>query len=597
MRHDESALTHRANLLRVLVGSGFLLLFVALFSLQVLQQSDFAAKALENRQFRERVRAPRGRVLDRNGITLVDNRHQARLSLSLAGLKKDNPTFMRLTELLELDGDLVLVRSASRREADRATILKHANVEQIAIVEEHRSQLPDVQLNIEPLRQYRFGSMAAHVLGYIGEVDPEDVAASGRFGPYASGDMKGVSGLEGYVENLLRGRHGTKVVEVNAANHVVGELEGAGRPVIPGVHFYLSLSQPLQKALEELLEGRIGSGVVLEVPTGDILAIASSPSFDPNLFAGGLDITEWKRLESDPRQPLYNRSLQGAYPPGSPYKLIGAACALELGRVNPSTVFQPCTGSYRFGNRIFRCWQRTEGHGLLDLEGAIIESCDVYFYQLGQLLTIDELAATARRFGLGESSGLEFEADRSGLVPDSDFYDRRFGRGQWTRGVLLNNIIGQGELLATPLQMARAYAALGGDGHLYRPNLILARENASGVREVRRVRRVSETVCSDRVRSFLKRALLQVVEHEEGTGGLAQLRGIAVAGKTGTAENPHGEDHAWFVAYAPAEDPEIAVALIVENAGHGGAIAAPMVRALMNEYFSARQPLSGELGK
>jgi len=594
VHRDESARALRAGLLRLVMASGFVAILMGLVSLQVLRQHSFAEQARENRQYRERVRAPRGRVFDRNGVTLVDNRYQARVTIRRSQFRVGDPSFERLVELLDLDAQRVIKAKTARARGDRVTVLRYANVTQIALVEEHRAELPGVTLSIEPRRDYRYGSMAAHILGYVGEVDPSDVGDSGRFGRYAPGDMKGVSGLEGYAEDLLAGRHGTKVVEVNAANQVVGALAGAGQPVIPGVHFYLTLSQPLQARLEELLTGLTGSGVVLEVSTGDILAVASSPSFDPNLFAGGLDLEEWQRLEGDPKQPLYNRSFHGAYPPGSPYKLITAACALENKRITPASTFEPCNGAYRFGNRTFRCWERAEGHGLLDLEGAIVESCDIYFYQVAQLLTVDELAATARSFGLGNPVNIEFGSDRAGLVPDSDFFDRRFGKGRWTRGHLLNIAIGQGDLLVTPIQMARTFAAIGGDGRLYRPNLILARENASGVREVRRVRRLAEPICSERVRGILRRAMLKVVHDEEGTGGLAQVAGVSVAGKTGTSENPHGEDHAWFVAYAPAEDPEVAVALIVENAGHGGEIAAPIVGKLLSDYFSRDEPRAEE---
>jgi penicillin-binding protein 2 len=216
--------------------------------------------------------------------------------------------------------------------------------------------------------------------------------------------------------------------------------------------------------------------------------------------------------------------------------------------------------------------------------GAIVNSCDVYFYQVGQMLTIDELAETARRFGMGARSGIELAGEVAGLVPTSAYYDQKLGKNGWGEGVMLNNAIGQGELLATPLQMARMYAAIGGDGYLYRPNIILARENVYGVREVRQVRRSAEPICAPAVHAFLQEAMRQVVSG--GTGTLAKVEGVEVAGKTGTAQNPHGGDHAWFVAYAPADRPEVAVALIVENAGHGGSVAAPIVSKLLTTYFS-----------
>ena len=591
MQGAERDLIARAHALRILMGLGFLAVLAGIFSLQVVQYREYAAQARENRQYRQRVTAPRGRIHDRNGVTLVDNRHQARLTIDRPAVAPSDTVLTRLAELLEIPVDRLLERSS--RDGDKTVLLKHADVREIAVVEEHRLQLPSVHLELAPRRDYQFGSLASHLLGYVGEVDRTDVGASDRFGKYAPGDMKGKTGLEAYGEELLRGRAGVRLVEVNAAQRVVAELDEGSVPVVPGVHFYMTISQPLQSKLEQLLEGRAGAGIVMEVRTGDILASASLPAFEPNRFAGGITDADWTQLEADPNKPLYHRTLRGTYPPGSPYKLITAAAALERGRVSPYTTFEPCFGSYRMGNRVYRCWERERGHGTLDLRAAIVQSCDVYFYQLVQRLTLDELAETAQRFGFGRPTGVEFGSEAAGLVPDSEFYDERLGPGGFTKGYLLNNAIGQGELLVTPLQMVRSFAALGGDGHLYRPHLILARENASGVRELRHVRRQSEPICSPKVRDFLRSAMYDVVASERGTGGLAEVEGIRIAGKTGTAENPHGEDHAWFVAYAPADDPEVAVAVIVENSGHGGSIAAPIVGALLRHYFG----LETEIGR
>jgi penicillin-binding protein 2 len=484
---------------------------------------------------------------------------------------------------LELPAERVEDRLRRVGEDGKVTVVRHADPKQIARVEEHRALLPDVQLEVEPRRRYRFGPLAAHLLGYVGEVRDNETLGEGALAVYAPGDMIGRAGVEALAEEQLRGRHGRKVVEVNAAGHIVGALEEGTVPCVPGVHLYLTISQPLQSELEHLLAGSAGAGVVVEVATGDVLAAASSPAFDPNEFTGGISADRWSALNDDPKHPLYNRIFQGTYPPGSTYKLVTAAAALEHKRITFHTWLKPCVGGYRLGNRVFKCW-KLEGHGPLDLMGAIVNSCDVYFYQVGQMLTIDELAETARRFGMGARSGIELAGEVAGLVPTSAYYDQKLGKNGWGEGVMLNNAIGQGELLATPLQMARMYAAIGGDGYLYRPNIILARENVYGVREVRQVRRSAEPICAPAVHAFLQEAMRQVVSG--GTGTLAKVEGVEVAGKTGTAQNPHGGDHAWFVAYAPADRPEVAVALIVENAGHGGSVAAPIVSKLLTTYFS-----------
>ncbi len=579
---DEQARIWRARVLLMVAALGFFTLGTKLFSMQVLAHEDYAKLARDNRQFNRRVLAPRGVISDRTGLNLAHNVYHARVTYPRALAVPGDPTLERLIALLDLDEDLVFQRIDRAPPGDRVTLVRRATPEEVAVVEERRVQLPNVQLIVEPRRHYRYGPLAAHVTGYVGEVRRDETGPESRYQP---GDLIGRSGVEAFAEGQLRGQHGREVIEINAAGHIVGSIQEGGRAPLPGVHVYLTLHAGLQQILEELLEGRVGSGVVLEVGTGDILAAASMPSFDPNEFTAGISQRRLDELRADKRKPEFNRAFRGTYPPGSPFKVVTAAAALDRGYVRTSTRFEPCYGGYVYGNRYFGCWDPA-GHGSLDLMGAIVQSCDTYFYQLVQKLSVDELAETARQFGFGAPTGLPAIRDHSGLVPTSTWYDERYGRGGWTSGVKLNLGIGQGELLVTPLQMARAYAAIGGDGYLDRPHLVLARENAIGVREKRRVTRSAEPICQPRTRQILQRALHQVVSHEAGTGGLARVAGVAVAGKTGTAENPFGDDHAWFVAYAPAGAPEVAVALIVENAGHGGSVAAPLVGQLLEAYFA-----------
>lgn len=579
---DERSRHWRARAMMVVAAVGFSLIIASLFGMQVLRHEDYAKLARDNRQYSRRVLAPRGLISDREGTTLAHNVYQARVTYPRRLVREGDPTLARLVDLLGLDGEAIFQRLDRAPPGDRVTIVRRATPEQIAIVEEHRVELPQVQLRVEPRRHYRSGSLAAHLIGYVGEVRRDE---TGPGSPYKNGDLTGRTGIEAYAENLLRGTHGRKVVEMNAAGHVVGELPEVRVPVVPGVHVFLTIHSDLQRRLEELLEGQVGAGVVIEVATGDVLASVSAPTIDLNEFTGGISHERAAELRQDPGKPEFNRAFRGVYPPGSPFKLITAAAALEHDRVDPDETFEvPCFGQYKFGNRWFGCWKES-GHGKLDLHGAIVQSCDVYFYQLIQRLSVDELAETARRFGFGRETGLESFHEQTGLVPDEEFFDGRYGRGKWTDGHKLNLAIGQGELLVTPLQMALTFAAIGGDGHLYVPHVVLVSENAYGVREPRRVFRSTEPVCSPRVRDYLRRSMRSVVADEDGTGGLARIEDIEVAGKTGTSENPFGEHHAWFVAYAPAEDPEVAVALIVENAGHGGEIAAPIVGKLLRTYF------------
>lgn len=590
---DEARRIWRARALILLSGVSFVAIALSLFSLQILRHAHFADLARENRQDQYRVPAPRGVIADRRGVELAHNVHQARLTFPRALAHPENPTLQRFAKLLDIDMATLEQRIENSNEPERVTLVRRATSAQVAVVEEHRMVLPQIQTIVGPRRHYRYGSLAAHVMGYLGEVRREEITEESHYRP---GDMIGRMGVESAAEAHLRGSHGERLVEVNAAGHVVGEVKELGFPAISGSRLYLTIDRRLQARVEELLEGQVGAAVILEVGTGDLLAAASAPTYDPNEFTAGISSDRMAEILRDPRKPMFNRAFRGAYPPGSPFKLITAAAALDLGRVRPGQRFEPCFGAYRFGNRTFRCWDRG-GHGSLDLEGAIVQSCDVYFYQLVQELTIDELAEAARRFGFGESTGITSFNDSPGLVPDEHWYDSNLGPGMWTAGVKLNLAIGQGELLATPLQMARSYAAIGGDGHLYQPHTVLVTETAIGNRDVRRVHRRQEPICSESTRRFLQRALLGVVIDEEGTGGLARLSKVSISGKTGTSENSAGEDHAWFVAYAPSESPDVAVAVIVENAGHGGDVAAPIVGQILEYYFALREGRDGPAPK
>lgn len=580
---DEHAKVWRARMLLLVAALGFFTLATKLFSMQVLAHSEYARMARENRQFVRRVLAPRGVISDRTGLNLAHNVYLARVTYPRELSARGDSTLTRLIDLLDLDEEAVFQRIDRAPPGDRVTVVRRATPQQVAVVEEHRVQLPHVQLIVQPRRHYRYGPLAAHLMGYVGEVRREETGRGQE--QYQPGDLIGRSGVEAYAESLLRGEPGIEVIEINAAGHIVGSISEGGEPALPGAEVYLTLHAGLQQTLERLLEGKVGSGVAVEVGTGDILAAASSPSFDPNEFTAGISQERLDEIRSDRRKPEFNRAIRGTYPPGSPFKLITAAAALDGGHVGTSTRFDPCYGGYMYGDRYFGCWEPA-GHGSLDLIGAIVQSCDTYFYQLIGRLTVDELAEAARKFGLGSPSGMPEMRDHPGLVPTSAWYDERQGVGGWTSGVKLNLAIGQGELLVTPLQMARAFAALGGDGYLDRPHLVLAHTRSLGVHEERSIYRSREPVCQPRTRQILQRALREVVDHEEGTGGLARVAGIAVAGKTGTSENPFGEDHAWFVAYAPADAPQIAVALIVENSGHGGSVAAPLVGEFLAAYFS-----------
>jgi len=573
----------RSRILRVVVAAALLILVGNLFWMMVPQHGYYQGKALRNRQDSFRVRAPRGRILDRSGTVVADNMFIADITVPARALGDAGPdsTVERLLAWFDLPREDTLARLAQQkqRRRGRLVLVANATMPQIAAVEERGRQLPGVRVEARSRRRYAYGDLVAHVVGYVGEVNTADLDTTGGALGYRLGDMVGKQGIEAAWEERLRGANGMKLEEVNATGRIVGRETVWLRDVEPGADVTLSLSLPLQARMVEAIGDRSAAAVALDVRTGQVLAAVSLPSFDPNQLTVSISSDDWNRLVNDPDKPFFNRIVQATYPPGSLYKPVTSLAALQLGVVGPHSVLEPCNGGYMFGDRLFRCWKRA-GHGSLDHMEAMQQSCDTFYYQVGLRLEIDQLAWAARAFGLGRRCTGIFPEEAEGNVPDAAWYDRRFGSGRWTRGVLLNNAIGQGELLVTPLQMAVLAGRLATGGRMPEPVFVIDPPQPVVAPE--------PLPFNPSHLQWVREALRRTVA--EGTGRGAQVPGIQVAGKTGTAQNPHGEDHAWFMAFAPADDPEVALAVILENAGSGGAEAAPVARQWLEAYFGVVPP-------
>ncbi|MBN2537057.1 penicillin-binding protein 2, partial [candidate division WOR-3 bacterium] len=456
-----------------------------------------------------------------------------------------------------------------RRSVDREKFLR---------VEESRFRLPGVRASVDPVRSYPFDERYCHALGHLGEVNEQELARDSTLKPL---DYVGRDGIEARYESRLRGRDGYEYVEVDASGHEIGTLrEKRPVPAVPGQDLHLTLDPDLQQLAWQLTSPWASAAVVcLDPRSGDVLCLMSRPGFDPNLFTGPIPRATWDSLAGDRSRPFFNRTVSAAYPPGSAFKPVVAQAALELGAAEPSTRFEPCRGQYVYGTQPFKCWSV---HGSLDLPGAIAHSCNVYFYQLGLRLGLDSLVTFAGRTPLGSPTGIDLPAEAAGNIPTREWLDRRYGRGEWRAGVLLNLAIGQGEILATPLQLAVLYSAIANNGRWFPPRLVGGIDSAGRALRLPppRARALN---WNRRHLNTVRLALERVVEY--GTARSARLGEVTIAGKTGTAENPGGADHAWFVGYAPAEQPEIVVAVLVENGGHGGAVAAPIARQLIRRWF------------
>ena len=579
--------TVRARVLRTVVVAALLVLVGNLFWMMVAEHGYYQGKALRNRQDRFRVRAPRGRILDRHGTVVADNMFIADITVPSRSLGEAGPdsALARLLTWFDLPREETLARLAQQRgRRGRLVLVANATMPQIAAVEERGRQLPGVRVEARARRRYAYGDLLAHVVGYVGEVGQAELDTTGGVLGYRQGDQVGKQGVEAAWEDRLRGDIGIKLEEVNAAGRIVGREPVWLRDVVPGDDVALSLSLPLQVRLAEAVGDRPACAVALDVRTGQVLAAVSLPSFDPNLLTVSISPEDWSRLADDPAKPFFNRIVQATYPPGSLYKPVTSLAGLQLGLVGPHTELEPCPGGMMFGDRFFRCWKRG-GHGEVDHVAAMTGSCDVFYYQLGLRLDIDQLAWAARAFGLGSRLTSIFPEEVPGNVPDTAWYDRRFGPGRWTRGVLLNNAIGQGELLVTPLQMAVLAGRLASGGTMPDPVFVVDPAPEPIV--------PPPLPFAPQHLRWVREALRLTVA--DGTGGAAALPDVEVAGKTGTAQNPHGEDHAWFMAFAPADRPEVALAVILENAGSGGAEAAPVARQWLEDYFRLREGLGLEV--
>jgi penicillin-binding protein 2 len=477
---------------------------------------------------------------------------------------------------------------------------------ELARVESHRFALPGVVIDERPRRHYLEGDIAAHLLGQIGQIGVEQLRTE-DFAGYRANEVVGKAGLEARLERHLRGRAGGRNVVVDVQGREVDRIDEV-HPV-KGGRVVLTLDLDLQRAAESAFKNadpekpdHMGAIVVVDTRNGDVLAMASHPTYDPNSFAGGIDSATWKQLTTDSWRPLRNRAISGQYAPGSTYKAIVAAAGLQAGIIQAGRT-EYCSGTYRLGRSTYHCWRRG-GHGEVDLAKAMEQSCDVYFYALGVELGIDRLAVTARSFGFGRRTGIGIAGEREGIVPDKEWKRRARGR-EWIKGETVSAAIGQGYNLQTPLQLALAYAAIANGGDLYAPRIVDRLETWDGRLVEQSVRRAPRRVEVDPAHlAQVRAALTQVVHAERGTGIRARVDGMRVAGKTGTTQvvslravekfkNPDDipikfRDHAWFAAFAPADEPEIAIAVFVEHGRSGGGVAAPIAGKILEAFHAKR---------
>ena len=549
----------------------------------------------------------RGKIKDRHGNVIVNVRPSFSLYVTPEDADNLSESLEFLSGLIEINKDKL--RSDIRRSPSFKNVLIKRDISrrEVAYIEENKMLLPGIRIKIEPIRNYAHKDFASHVLGYLGEVSKSELKIS-KFSRYELGDMVGKNGLEKIYESQLRGKKGFKEVEVDVSGRELKVLRKFSPKT--GNSLVLTLDSRVQSKLETLMDEVLrensveGSAVVMKVQSGEIIAMVSKPSFDPNSFATGISTKQWSGLVLDEKNPLQNRTIDGQYPPASTYKVVTAYAALAEKIIKPeSTIF--CPGHFRLGKRNYRCWKKM-GHGDMNLHDALVQSCDVYFYTLGHRLGINNLAKYATKLGLGELTGIVLKGEKSGLVPSKQ-WKKKFKNEPWYPGETISASIGQGYNLVTPLQSARMISTIASGGLLVRPYLVKRIEDYDGrliqefFPEVIKKIKIEPEVLRN-----IKEGLRGVVHEAHGTGRRARLKNVIVAGKTGTAqvvamkdsdeigpeeETPYSHrDHAWFVAFAPYENPEVAVSVIIEHGGHGGATAAPIAGGILKTYFSHYPP-------
>ncbi len=571
---------HRGQIrvVKGIISVTFFILIARYFYIQIVKHEVYHEKAEVNRIQAFSLPAPRGLILDRDKNILVDNYPTFVLSAIPQEFENKQAKFDLINELTGIPFE-VLEKNYTRYYRNRfvtARLAKNLNFKQLSLLEENKSSLAGIHYNKLPERSYPSQINGFHFLGYVREVDRVKLKKLGDQTTYDLGDLTGWNGIEKYYEKYLTGQKGIDFFEVNVRGEIVGQLVDRIIQPIPGNDMRLTINSELQEAMENSMSGKKGTVLVSNAKTGDILAYVSSPGLSPQIFSGGTSHEQWKKIIKDPKTPLLDRNSSGLYPPGSIFKLILLFPLIEEKKVLPNwETF--CSGSYSFGDRIFNCWKE-EGHGIVNMEKAVAQSCNIYFFQAVQSVSLEKWAATSINFGFGTKTQIDLPEEKNGLIPNRNYLNKKYGKWGWSKGAMLNLAVGQGEILVTPLQLLQFANLTATHGHTNRLHF-----NYGEFKQLNLSMNYSENTWR-----LVDRFLIATVSQSGGTGKLADphINGLKVSGKTGTAQNPHGEPHAWFFGFGKYREEIISIVVLIENGGHGGEVSAPIARLAFDIYFS-----------
>ncbi len=582
----------------LIIGSLFLILVLRLFYLQILKGDEFELFSIENRIRLINSPAPRGKILDRNNKKIVVNRPSFDLKVFPNELKDIEKVSEMLGGILEMDKAEIRqsITKAKKKSAYLPFILiKDIDRDTLAAIEANKPDLGGITIEVNYLRDYPEGKLGSLFVGYLGKPNKDDLK---KFPLTNLNITVGKTGIEETYENDLRGANGINYKVIDALGRQVKsklfQKDIEDKETLPGNNIHLTIDIELQKKSEQLLKNKAGSISVVNVNSGEILAMASSPSFDPVLFVNGIDQSDWNDLTKNVLHPMLNRSTRGTYAPGSTFKIVTALGALKENVIDEeTTVF--CPGHYKVGKKKFKCWKHS-GHGWVNLNSAMAQSCDVFFYNTAEKLGIDRISKYAKIFGFGSDTGIEL-SEKEGLVPSRSWKYKQF-KEPWYKGETVVTSIGQGYLNVTPLQITMMTASVANGGSVLKPILIKRISDLDGKNTMVSSSEVLSILPFDDMQiKMIQESLVSAVNEKSGTGKKAKVKHGTVAGKTGTAQvistktkssKDKHKDHAWFTAYYPAENPEIAITVLVENGGSGGGVAAPLAKEIIDLYFDLK---------
>lgn len=572
----------RRRILSIIIIAFTALTVFQLFKMQLLDNYSYQEKSLENSVKKVSIPAPRGVFYDRNFNVIVSNKPAFTISILPSEYNtQQNKLVENIMNVQEGYVSNLLDINKKYSPFVPLKIKRNTDFSFIAWLQENQELLEGIDYEVELQRDYTFGITGSHIFGYTKEISASQYKIKKSI--YDMGDYVGFSGIEKTYEDLLRGTKGYSLNLVDSRQRTIGRyLEGLeDKPAVKGNDLVLGIDAETQLIAEKLFENKMGALVAIEPKTGEIIAFVSSPQYDLSKFASVTSGFFWDSLSTHPSKPIFNRATQSIYPPGSTFKMLAAIAALDDGIINERTSIN-CPGGLQFGDRFFKC---LHVHGNISVVEAIQKSCNTFFYQLILKIGLERWAKYAREFGFGKKTGIDIPEEISGILPDSAYYNRVYGRGKWTRGFLVSLGIGQGELSATPLQLAKYTALIANNGKSVEPHFARGYIDNKTSEFVKLPFKEIILDIDQHVFDLIQEGMYKVVNVPGGTASIAKIPGIDVSGKTGTAQNPHGDNHALFVGYAPSEDPKIAVAVVVENIGFGSTHAAPIAREVMRTYL------------